>query len=220
VKRFSKLFFLFPLIALLSCTNNPPHIRDSWWLPLTVKEQDGGSHKELMLYVQVDDEEGVDDLAELRLENLHNGVVWKIDRSNWSVWKNKGVHWVGSSGIVSYGSALTEGPYRLILEDKGGREDQIPLELEGWFEEDISEEHTINYDKETGRMIITSPVDSWFLLSSEDEDNFTPEPVSLGEPFFPATLLDNPRGSFYLLLFERDSMAAFKVGPYSYLSAE
>ncbi|MDC7223615.1 MAG: hypothetical protein PQJ60_07715 [Spirochaetales bacterium] len=219
MKRFARIFCLLAGLSFLGCTNNPPRIQDYWWLPVTVN--DGGTlHRELMLYLQVDDEEGADDLAEIRLRNLENDLVWKVDKSTWSKKKNSGVLWLGSSRFASYGTALEEGPYRLILEDKGGREHEIPLELEGWLSEQDLEDHLVRFDGEGGTIIVESPSDSWYLIAADEDENFSPRSLPVGEEISLGEYFTFDEGDFYLILYERNRMAASKWGPYFFSSPE
>ncbi|MDC7219542.1 MAG: hypothetical protein PQJ59_06345 [Spirochaetales bacterium] len=216
ISRISALLLL-SLTGLVSCTNNPPQILDLWWLPVLVQDsRSGDTHRELMLYVQVDDEEGDEDLAQIRLENLDKEILWKTDSSSWSRWKGKGVLWIGSSRFVSYGTALEEGAYRVILEDKGGREDQTPLELEGWYDREDWENQVIKYEE--GEAFIASPVDGWFILPGGEKAD--PVPVPVEETFYPSRLTEREEGEFFFFLFDRSRMTAYKKGPYPFESAE
>ena len=204
---------------LAGCTNNPPVVRDIWWMPVTVKDSGGeGFYRELMLYVQVDDEEGDGDLAELRLTRADRELTWKVDSSAWSKYEKDGVTWLGSSRFRSTRSEpFEEGAYELILEDKGGREDRSRLDLEGWLYEDEAESFQTYIDTDKKTVLITEPKGAWYLLAGEEE---APIPVPVGETFSPADYLDGTGASFYLMMFDRSRMTCYREGPYFSSSVE
>ncbi|MBN2628584.1 MAG: hypothetical protein JXA95_18115 [Spirochaetales bacterium] len=216
------VLLLILFLTVLGCTNNPPVIRDIWWMPVTVENRAQGTvRRELMLYVQVEDGEGPADLAEMRLENTGGDIFWKADSSVWKERREGDVLWVGSSSFSGGGDTLTEGSYRLTVEDKGGRTDEIPLELTGWYGEEDLSRHRISEEGDT--MTISSSGGGWFFLPLWE--NGTPEEGKLrslpvNRPFTPGDYLSDGGGTFYLLLFERNRMALLKEGPYTYLSAE
>ena len=224
MKRPIKAFLacLLFLAVLPGCTNNPPSIRDVWWIPLTVSDPSReGQGRELMLYVQVDDREGAADLAELRLTRPEKELTWKADTSSWSEWEENGVLWIGCSRFLSPGSELfEEGSYELILEDKGGREDRILLELEGWLGEEDLKEHRIITDDGSSGVLISSSLRSWYLVPAGNGGEKPPLSVPVNETFFPADYSDGTGDSYYLLMFDRSRMAGYRAGPYFFSSVE
>jgi hypothetical protein len=222
VKRSAEAGILLLFFLAAGCTNNPPVIRDIWWMPVTVEDRAAGTvRRELMLYVQVEDGEGPADLAEMRLRNEEGDLFWKADASLWNERREGDVLWVGSSSFSGGGNTLKEGSYRLTVEDRGGRTDEIPLELTGWYGEEDTTRYRISENK--GSMTISSSSGGWFFLPVREKG--TPEegklrPLPVNRPFAPADYLSDGEGIFYLLLFERNRMALLKEGPYTYLSAE
>ncbi len=224
MKRYVNILPLFLALLLLltaGCTNNPPVIRDVWWMPVTVENREEGRvHRELMLYVQVEDGEGPADLARIELERTGESLLWKADPSLWKERREGEVLWVGSSRIVSFGDALEEGDYLLTVEDRGGRTDQIPLSLTGWPGKEELGRHRIL--RSGNEFTISSPSAGWFLLPQTGEgerDEGKLKSLPANQPFSMEDYLSGG-GEFYLMLFERNRMALIKEGPYTYLSAE
>ncbi len=209
-------------VLLAGCTNNPPAVRDVWWMPVTVKDSGGeGFSRELMLYVQVDDEEGDGDLAELRLTRADRELTWKVDSSAWSKYEKDGVTWLGSSRFRSTRSEpFEEGAYELILEDKGGREDRRRLDLEGWLSEEEAGSFQTHIDTEKETALVTASKGTWFLLSGGEDGEEAPVTVPVGETFSPADYLDGTGASFYLMMFDRSRMTCYREGPYFSSSVE
>jgi hypothetical protein len=206
VKRLISL--LGGLILLAGCTNNPPQIRQVWWLPVLSMDRTGKQYKkELILYVHASDEEGAADLAEIRLENPEREILWKIDSNNWSQWETTGETWVGSSRITGDNEDLAEGEYRLILEDRGGRTAEILLFLEGWpGEETAKQQKIIPLGEDLWQ--IESEYKGWMILNSRNELVTCP----VNTPFEPQKI--GGEGIYSYILFNRESMWQIRRGPY------
>ena len=122
-----KLFLPGLLILLLfSCSGSPPGITNTDWM--VVYNQDlvlGTVYQELNFFVQVEDDDGDNDITEIYLirDDLH--WSWKIDASNWVLHQQDGELWIGANGLtLGRGGALPEGEYRLLVIDRSGQRDE------------------------------------------------------------------------------------------------
>jgi hypothetical protein len=122
-----KYFFraiIYPAAAALfvfaSCSRSAPTIAFSA-MTLNYIENDSGTVPTLNFFVIANDDDGYEDLAELRLYNDYDGLVWAFTPDNWVRYDEAGNTWLGSNRIVmAGGEAFPGGQYRAVLIDKGG----------------------------------------------------------------------------------------------------
>lgn len=108
------------LVSLLVvCSRSAPTISYSF-LQLIYFEEDSGFVPRLTFFVIAGDEDGPDDLAELRLYHDFEGLVWKFTPDTWIMITESGNTWLGSHSIVmDQGELFPTGQYRAVLYDKG-----------------------------------------------------------------------------------------------------
>jgi hypothetical protein len=106
--------------AFLACSQAEPEIKFSSLQLVTY--ENGGSHVErFSFFVLPSDEDGIEDLGELRLYHDWEGLSWKITSSDWIEENLNGQTWIGSRSIaMEDGSELPRGQFRAVLIDKGG----------------------------------------------------------------------------------------------------
>jgi hypothetical protein len=110
--------FLFYILA--SCSRSSPTIAFST-MTLNYIEQDAAPVPTLNFFVIANDDDGYEDLAELRLYNDYDGLVWSFTPETWMRHDEAGNIWLGSNKIVMAGGELfPSGQYRAVLIDKGG----------------------------------------------------------------------------------------------------
>jgi hypothetical protein len=90
-------------------------------MTLNYIEQDAAPVPTLNFFVIANDDDGYDDLAELRLYNDYDGLVWLFTPETWVRYDEAGNTWLGSNKIVmAGGEVFPSGQYRATLIDKGG----------------------------------------------------------------------------------------------------
>jgi hypothetical protein len=111
---------LFLFCGLAACSRSSPAIAFST-MTLNYIEQDAAPVPTLNFFVIANDDDGYEDLAELRLYNDYDGLVWSFTPETWIRHEEAGNTWLGSNKIVMAGSEIfPSGQYRAVLIDKGG----------------------------------------------------------------------------------------------------
>ncbi|MDR0663231.1 MAG: hypothetical protein LBF80_04020 [Spirochaetaceae bacterium] len=112
-------FFVF-FLPFASCSRSAPAIEFST-IALNYIEGDAGPFPTLSFFVLSNDDDGYEDLAELRLYNDYDGLLWSFTPETWVRHDEAGNTWIGSRRIAMVGGeAFPSGQYRAVLIDKGG----------------------------------------------------------------------------------------------------
>jgi len=124
-----KTSFLF-LIVLLgagsfpSCSRTEPRIPFGF-IELTYYP---GPQERFSFFIIAEDDDGIENLAELLLYNDREGLEWLLDSEDWVHHEENGRHWIGSRSIVmAGGEVLPRGQYRVVLINKGGEKAERTL---------------------------------------------------------------------------------------------
>jgi hypothetical protein len=111
---------VFSLSGFASCSRSSPTIAFST-VSLSYIEQDAAPVQTMNFFVIASDDDGYEDLAELRLYNDYDGLVWSFTPETWMRYDEAGNTWIGSNKIVmAGGESFPSGQYRAVLIDKGG----------------------------------------------------------------------------------------------------
>ncbi|MDR2343865.1 MAG: hypothetical protein LBD86_04965 [Spirochaetaceae bacterium] len=114
------LFAVLLLAGFAACSRAAPTIAFST-MSLNYIEEDSGPFPSLSFFVLASDDDGYEDLAELRLYNDYNGLLWAFTPETWMRYDEAGNTWIGSRVIaMSGGEVFPGGQYRAVLIDKGG----------------------------------------------------------------------------------------------------
>jgi hypothetical protein len=90
-------------------------------LKVVYQQVDGKVQAGFSFFIIANDEDGPEDLSELRLYNDAEGLMWLLTNENWTVLEDRGKTWVGSKMLVmSEGELLPSGQFRVNLVDKSG----------------------------------------------------------------------------------------------------
>ncbi len=114
---------LLPLLVLIlaACSGTPPRIHNSDWMPVYTKDLSrGGIYEELDFFVQLEDEDGLEDISEISIHRDDRGWAWKLNQENWVSLSKDGENWVGASGLCRDGG-IPDGEYRLKVTDRSGQ---------------------------------------------------------------------------------------------------
>jgi hypothetical protein len=156
--------FIFAVLA--SCTRSAPTIAYST-MSLNYIEGDTGVTPSLSFFVLADDEDGYEDLDELRLYSDYEGLLWTFKAGGWTRHDEAGNTWVGASNIaMAGGEALPSGQYRAVIVDKAGERS------ERTFGFDVPELPRFTFPKlaiDEGAYTITSEYpENYFLCYGQD----------------------------------------------------
>ncbi|MDR0684498.1 MAG: hypothetical protein LBF83_05165 [Spirochaetaceae bacterium] len=117
---FYPVFICLLLTGLAACSRSAPTIAFST-VSLNYIEEDEAPVPSLVFFVIAGDDDGYDDLAELRLYNDYAGLVWSFTPETWVRYDEAGNTWIGSRRIAMAGGEIfPSGQYRAVLIDKGG----------------------------------------------------------------------------------------------------
>jgi hypothetical protein len=103
-----------------SCSRAEPSI-DFGFLELVFYQGENGPEERFSFFVIPRDDDGVENLDELRLYHDREGLCWTLAGDDWIRYDEEGRTWIGSRSIaMSGGEALPRGQYRAVLVNKGG----------------------------------------------------------------------------------------------------
>jgi hypothetical protein len=117
---FILLFVVILPAGFAACSRSAPTIAFST-VSLNYIEEDDLPFPSLGFFVIAADDDGYEDLAELRLYNDYAGLLWSFTPETWMRYDEGGNTWIGSRRIaMAGGEVFPSGQYRAVLIDKGG----------------------------------------------------------------------------------------------------
>ncbi len=119
-------YFIFPILIfiLFSCSENQPEINQIFWQITKYHDVENNTYYDrLSLFMELADEDGVEDIKTIYIINDAEELFWKIEDKNWIYKTNNNENWFGSDNIVMNDfSGFPLGQYRaLVLDDAGER---------------------------------------------------------------------------------------------------
>ncbi|MDR1900648.1 MAG: hypothetical protein LBQ55_11600 [Treponema sp.] len=123
-ERFIKrgLWFCLPplLAAAVSCSKSAPEISFGF-MELVYYQGVERTEERYSFFIIPDDEDGIENLAELYLYHDGAELRWRLMPEDWVSHEEEGKTWIGSRAIaMDGGEALPRGQYRAVLVNKGG----------------------------------------------------------------------------------------------------
>jgi hypothetical protein len=86
-------------------------------------QSEGKPEERFSFFVMPEDDDGFEDIAELRLYHDREGLSWKLTAEDWVSFEVNGKTWVGSHNIaMPDDEPLPRGQFRAVLADKGGEQ--------------------------------------------------------------------------------------------------
>jgi hypothetical protein len=114
------LGFFACLVLLFSCSRTEPKISFGF-LELVYYQSSAGTEERFTFFVLPEDDDGIENLAELHLRHDREGLRWVLRPEDWISFEEEGRIWIGSRSIAMIGNeGLPRGLYRAILINKGG----------------------------------------------------------------------------------------------------
>ena len=108
-------------VLAAACSRAEPGI--SFWTMRFVyyEEETGAITPRIAFFALVNDDDGPEDIAELRLYNDFEGLLWTLKPENWTLHQEEKQTWIGSHTLSMAGSeAFPSGQWRAVIIDKGG----------------------------------------------------------------------------------------------------
>lgn len=117
-----KLLYSIALAFLFACSNTEPEI--SYVNMRLVYYQNGSeSIERYSFFVIANDEDGVENLADLYLYHDLEGLEWHLSEKDWIIVEQEGNTWIGTRSVAMMDDeALPRGQYRAVLVNKGGEQ--------------------------------------------------------------------------------------------------
>jgi hypothetical protein len=114
------LVFLF----FSSCSRAEPVI-EFGFLELVYYQGENGPEERLSFFVIPQDDDGMENLEELRLYHDFEGLAWTLTSGDWIRYDEENRSWIGSRSIaMTGGGPLPRGLYRAVLVNKGGEKSE------------------------------------------------------------------------------------------------
>jgi hypothetical protein len=117
-------FFLFFFILFFSCSRSEPVI-EFGFLELVYYQGENGPEERFSFFVIPQDDDGIENLEELRLFHDYEGLSWTLSNDDWIRYDEDDRIWIGSRSIaMAGGGTLPRGLYRAVLANKGGEKSE------------------------------------------------------------------------------------------------
>jgi hypothetical protein len=117
------LFFLASAVLLIfstACSRSEPRIPFGF-MELVYYQGSGTVEERFSFFVISEDDDGIENLDELRLYHDREGLRWVLADDDWISYEHEGRTWIGSRSIAMAGNGtLPRGQYRAVLVNKGG----------------------------------------------------------------------------------------------------
>jgi hypothetical protein len=120
------LFFIAGLWFFASCSRTAPNISFGTLRLVYHNSGEGGMVEErFSFFVLPEDDDGIEDIADLYLYHDQEGLVWRMGSEEWLSFDIDGKTWIGSRQIVMPdGEGLPRGQFRAVIVDKGGEQSE------------------------------------------------------------------------------------------------
>jgi hypothetical protein len=160
---------IFALLNFAACTRAEPSI-SFWSMRLIYYEEDEGIIPRISFFALTNDEDGPDDIEELRLYNDFEGLLWVFTNDNWVTHQEENGIWIGAHSLsMAGGEQFPSGQWRAMVIDKGGeRSERV-------FGFDVPAESKYPFPKftvENGSWTLESEYPEHFLLCYDSGGNY------------------------------------------------
>ena len=115
---------LFILVLAVSCTRNEPKIAFGF-IELVYYQDRNKPQERFTFFIIPEDEEGIDNLADLYLYHDREQLRWHINSEDWVSYVHDKKTWIGSRSIaIGEDEILPRGQYRAVLVNKSGEKSE------------------------------------------------------------------------------------------------
>ena len=137
-------FFKFLVIAIffLSCSENTPEINQIFWQITKYHDVENNAfYDRLSVFLDVFDDDGIDDIKTIYVINDKEELFWKIDEDTWVFKTLNNENWFGSNNIIMNDfSGLPLGQYRVIVIDDVGERSETTFIISSYERRFIASE--------------------------------------------------------------------------------
>jgi hypothetical protein len=117
------LLLLFPVFLFFDCSRSEPKITYGT-IRLVYFQGADKPEERFSFFVLPDDDDGIEDIAELYLYHDREGLFWQIPADDWVSFEAEGKTWVGTRSLAMDDEGLPRGQFRAVLIDKGGEKSE------------------------------------------------------------------------------------------------
>ncbi|GHT53691.1 hypothetical protein FACS1894106_4770 [Spirochaetia bacterium] len=111
---------VFAAVFSVSCSRSEPRIPFGF-IELVYYQESPAPVERFSFFVISEDDDGIENLDELRLFHDREGLRWTFKSDDWISYVTDSQTWIGSRGIAMPGNdTLPRGQYRAVLVNKGG----------------------------------------------------------------------------------------------------
>ena len=119
-----KLLFCLVLVLFFSCSRTEPRIPFGF-IDLVYYPGTAGPVERFSFFVMAEDDDGIENLDELRIYYERFSLEWIIRSNEWVYVHDNGRHWVGSRAIaMTDNTTLPRGQYKAVLINKAGEQSE------------------------------------------------------------------------------------------------
>ena len=125
------LISLFLVLCFFSCSRAEPRIVYGF-MDLVYYSGKDIPDERYSFFVMAEDDDGIENLAELNLYHDREGLRWQIDSEDWVQFEEDGKTWIGSRSIaIGDAPCLPRGQFRAVLVNKGGEKTERRFTFDG-----------------------------------------------------------------------------------------
>jgi len=132
MKIYKNISFFAILICIfcISCTRTEPKILYGF-IKLVQYQGETRPVEYFSFFIQVEDEDGLENLEDLRLFHDMEQLSWFIQGDEWLKYRFDGRDWIGTRSIAVTSGNLPRGVFRAVLTNKGGESTERSFTYDG-----------------------------------------------------------------------------------------
>jgi hypothetical protein len=157
------------VFLMLSCSRSEPRIAYGTMRMVYFEEEDSRTER-FSFFVLPEDDDGLEDIADLYLYHDREGLAWHLSAGDWVAMELEGKTWVGSRSLAMLdGEALPRGQFRAVLVDKGGEKSERVF---GFDAPELPRHPFPRLSVENGLYRIESSYPRHFFICYDEEGNY------------------------------------------------
>jgi hypothetical protein len=204
---------LILVLAMVSCSRTVPKIAFGF-IELVYYQENNKPQERFSFFVIPEDEEGVENLADLYLYHDREQLRWHIKSEDWVSYVQDGKTWIGSRSImIGEDETLPRGQYRAVLVNKGGEKSERN------FSFDAPEEPRFPFpvlEINNGQYTVTSMYPSNRLVCYDEQGNYV-QTVNLSNLSGSLSDIDISAGARTAALWAED--AQYSTSAFTYVTS-
>jgi len=169
VKKSIPVLLILAVFLAVSCSRSEPKIAFGF-IELVYYQDNNRPQEHFSFFIIPEDEEGIENLADLYLYHDREQLRWHIKSEDWVSYTQDGKTWIGTRSIaIGEDEILPRGQYRAVLVNKGGEK------AERNFSFDAPEEPRFPFpvlDISGGEYTVTSQYPRNSLVFYDDQGNY------------------------------------------------